>query len=65
MYQDLKQNFWWNMKRDSPLYGQVLGLPVDKDRTSENSWTFTTITDTRMEVETHHYRFCHSSTPQS
>ena len=31
MYQDLKQNFWWNaMKRDSPVCGQVLGLSADK-----------------------------------
>jgi len=25
------------MKRDCPIYGQVLGLPADKDRTSENN----------------------------
>jgi len=31
MYQDLKQNFWWNaMEGDSPVYGQGLGLPEDK-----------------------------------
>jgi len=66
MYQDLKQNFWWNaMKRDSPVCGQVLGLPADIDRISENSWTSTAITDTQMKVRTHHYGFCHSSTPQS
>ena len=29
-------------KRDNPVYGQVLGLPAYKDRTSENSWTSTT-----------------------
>ena len=52
-------------KRDSPVYGQVLGLSGDKDRTSENNWTSTTITDIRMKVGTYHYGFCYSSTPQS
>jgi len=64
MYQDLKHNFWWlAMKREiAPVCGQVLGLPADKDRTPENSWTSTTIIDTRIEVGEHHYVFCHSST---
>ena len=52
-------------ERDSPVCGQVLGLPADKDRTSENNWTSTAIADTQMEVGTHHYEFCHSSTMQS
>ena len=66
MYQDLKHNFWWLAMREiAPVCGQVLGLPADKDRILENSWTSTAIIDTRMEVGTQYYEFCHTFTPQS
>jgi len=40
-------------------------MSTSKGITSEISKTSTTIIDIRIEVGTHHYIFCHNSTPQS
>ena len=57
MYQDLKQQFWWNaMRGDHTVCSKVSGMPISEIRISEIHKTLSAFADTRMEVKAYYYR---------
>ena len=53
------------MKKDCSLCSEVSGVSTSEGRTSEDGWTPSTFTDSRVEVGAHHYEFHHCTPPQS
>jgi hypothetical protein len=51
MYQDLKKRFWWyGMKRDSRVCGQMRQLSEDQGRTSETCRFVAAVADSALEM---------------